>query len=172
MERFQTKLGFVLAGLGMAVGAGNIWRFPRVATQNGGGAFILTWVIFLFLWSLPLLIIEYGMGRGARKGLIGAFKEFAGKKFAWMGSFVAFVATAIMFYYSVVTGWFLRYFIVFISTPTGDIDTGPLWNDFITTRSLSTFWQAPYFYQFIALAVTSLGGDFGVARGIEKANSL
>ena len=78
MDRFRTKLGFIFAGLGMAVGAGNIWRFPRVATQNGGGAFILAWVVFLFLWSLPLLMIEFGMGRSSKNGLMGAFKVFAG----------------------------------------------------------------------------------------------
>lgn len=171
-ERFQTKLGFILAGLGMAVGAGNIWRFPRVAAQNGGGPFILAWAIFLFLWSLPLLIIEFGMGRSSRKGLVGAFKEFAGGKFSWMGSFVAFVSTAIMFYYTVVTGWFLRYFIFFLSNPSGSVNTENLWNNFISTRSLSTFWQTPYFFQFIALLVTSLVVYFGIARGIEKANRL
>jgi NSS family neurotransmitter:Na+ symporter len=172
MERFQTKLGFILAGLGMAVGAGNIWRFPRVATENGGGPFILTWAIFLFLWSLPLLIIEFGMGRSSRKGLVGSFREFAGKKFTWMGSFVAFVATAIMFYYSVVTGWFLKYFIFFAFNPTENPNTESVWNNFISSRSLSAFWQAPYFYQFIALLVTSLVVYFGIAKGIEKANSF
>lgn len=174
MERFQTKLGFILAGLGMAVGAGNIWRFPRVATQNGGGPFILAWVIFLFLWSLPLLIIEFGMGRGSRKGLVGAFKEFAGEKFSWMGSFVAFVSTAIMFYYTVVTGWFLKYFIFFAFHFTGneELNTESLWNNFISAKSIGTFWQTPYFFQFLALLVTALVVYSGIARGIEKANSL
>lgn len=172
MERFQTKLGFILAGLGMAVGAGNIWRFPRVATQNGGGAFILTWAIFLFLWSLPLLIIEFGMGRSARKGLVGAFRDFAGEKFTWMGSFVAFVSTAIMFYYTVVTGWFLKYFIFFLSHSEESLNTKTVWNTFISTRSLDTFWQTPYFFQFVALGVTAVVVYFGIAKGIERANSL
>ncbi|MCP5103844.1 MAG: sodium-dependent transporter [bacterium] len=172
-ERFQTKLGFILAGLGMAVGAGNIWRFPRVAAQNGGGPFILTWVIFLFLWSLPLLIIEFGMGRSSRKGLVGAFKEFAGKKLSWMGSFVAFVSTAIMFYYTVVTGWFLKYFIFFaFSSADKTTNTETIWTNFISTQSLSTFWQTPYFFQLMALLVTSVVVYFGIARGIEKANSI
>ncbi|MCP4216344.1 MAG: sodium-dependent transporter [bacterium] len=172
MERFQTKLGFILAGLGMAVGAGNIWRFPRVATQNGGGAFILAWAIFLFLWSLPLLIVEFGMGRSSRQGLVGAFKEFAGKKFAWMGSFVAFVATAIMFYYSVVTGWFLKYFLFFAFNTEKAVDTKQLWDSFISSNSMSTFWDTPFFYQLLALVFTSVVVYFGIAKGIEKANSL
>ena len=170
MDRFRTKLGFIFAGLGMAVGAGNIWRFPRVATQNGGGAFILAWAIFLFLWSLPLLIIEFGMGRSSKKGLVGAFKEFAGENYSWMGSFVAFVSTAIMFYYSVVTGWFLRYFIFFLSHSGKGLDADAAWEHFISARSLQTFWEAPFFYQFISLLITSLIVYFGIARGIEKAN--
>jgi len=170
MDRFRTKLGFILAGLGMAVGAGNIWRFPRVATQNGGGAFILAWAIFLFLWSLPLLIVEFGMGKSSKKGLVGAFKEFAGEKYSWMGSFVAVVSTAIMFYYSVVTGWFLRYFIFFVFHSGKQVGTEGVWNDFISSHSIKTFWDAPYFYQFLALLVTSLVVYFGIARGIEKAN--
>jgi NSS family neurotransmitter:Na+ symporter len=171
-DRFQTKLGFIFAGLGMAVGAGNIWRFPRVATGNGGGAFILAWAIFLFLWSLPLLIIEFGMGRSSGKGLIGSFKEFAGEKYTWMGSFVAFVSTAIMFYYSVVTGWFLRYFFFFLFRGGTGVDTNSAWNSFISGQSSSGFWDVPVFYQFISLLITSLVVFFGISRGIEKANRI
>jgi len=170
MEKFQTKLGFILAGLGMAVGAGNIWRFPRVATQNGGGSFILAWLIFLFLWSLPLLMIEFAMGKSSKKGLIGAFKDFAGEKYSWMGSFVAFVATAIMFYYSVVTGWFLRYFFYFLFNSGKNMDTAAVWDGFINNGTSTAVWDAPFFYQFISLLLTSLVVYFGVSKGIETAN--
>ena len=74
-ETFTSRWGLILAGLGMAIGAGNLWRFPRIAAQNGGAAFLIPWLIFLFLWSLPLLIAEFGIGRGARRGVIGAFTE-------------------------------------------------------------------------------------------------
>ncbi len=100
----------LLAMLGMAVGTGNIWRFPRIAASNGGGAFLVAWAVFLLMWSVPLLILEFGMGKGTRRGTIGAFIKTIGPKFAWMGAWVAFVATAIMFYYSVVMGWTLRFF--------------------------------------------------------------
>jgi NSS family neurotransmitter:Na+ symporter len=112
---FSSRLGLILSVLGIAVGTGNIWRFPRIAAQNGGaegaGAFIFAWICCLFLFSIPLIIAEYGMGRYGRKGVIGSFIKLVGKKFAWMGSFIAFVATAIMFYYSVIAGWCLYYFI-------------------------------------------------------------
>jgi NSS family neurotransmitter:Na+ symporter len=100
----------LLAMMGMAVGTGNVWRFPRIAASNGGGSFLVAWVVFLLLWSIPLLILEFGMGKGTRYGPIGAFAKTLGPKFGWMGAWVAFVATAIMCYYSVVMGWTLRFF--------------------------------------------------------------
>lgn len=113
MERFSSRLGMLLSVLGIAVGTGNIWRFPRIAAQNGGetgaGAFLLAWGVFLFIWSVPLIIAEYGIGRNGRRGVVGSFLKLAGERFAWMGSFIGFVATAIMFYYSVVAGWCLFY---------------------------------------------------------------
>lgn len=112
---FNSRLGMILSVLGIAVGTGNIWRFPRIAAQNGGeegaGAFLIAWVSCLFLFSIPLIIAEYGIGRNGRKGVIGSFIKLVGEKFAWMGSFIGFVATAIMFYYSVVAGWCLYYLI-------------------------------------------------------------
>lgn len=108
-EHFASRWGLILATLGMAVGTGNIWRFPRIAASNGGGSFLVAWVTFLLLWSVPLMIVEFSFGRTSRRGPIGAFVEMAGAKFAWMGGWVALCATAIMFYYSVVAGWCLRY---------------------------------------------------------------
>ena len=112
-ERFSTKWGLILSVLGIAVGTGNIWRFPRIAAQNGGeagaGAFLVAWLSFLFLWSIPLIIAEYGIGKTGRRGIVESYVAIAGKNKAWMGSFIGFVATAIMFYYSVVAGWCLYY---------------------------------------------------------------
>ena len=108
-ERYGSRLGMMLVMLGMAVGTGNIWRFPRIAAQNGGGEFLIPWVTFLFLWSIPLLLVEFGMGRKWRAGPVVAFARMIGPGWAWMGAFVAFVATAILFYYSVVAGWTFRY---------------------------------------------------------------
>ena len=69
-QRFSTRWGFLLSALGIAIGTGNIWRFPRIVAQNGsdegGGAFILVWVLFLFLWSVPLIIGEYAGGINSR----------------------------------------------------------------------------------------------------------
>ncbi len=132
-ELFSSRWGMLLAMLGMAVGTGNIWRFPRVAASNGGGSFLVAWVVFLLLWSVPLLILEFGMGKGTRKGAIGAFVKTLGPNFAWMGAFIAFVATAIMFYYSVVMGWTIRFF---VGTLTGEVPgatPSAFWDSFHST---------------------------------------
>jgi NSS family neurotransmitter:Na+ symporter len=117
-EVFSSRWGMLLAMLGMAVGTGNIWRFPRIAATNGGGSFLVAWAVFLMAWSVPLLIVEFAIGKGTRYGPVGAFIKTLGPKFAWMGAWVAFVATAIMFYYSVVMGWTIRFF---VASLTGEI---------------------------------------------------
>ena len=132
-EVFSSRWGMLLAMLGMAVGTGNIWRFPRIAASNGGGTFLVAWAVFLLAWSVPLLVLEFGMGKGTRSGPIGAFVKTLGPGFAWMGAWVAFVATAIMFYYSVVMGWTIRFF---VGTVTGEVPgatPGAFWDGFHST---------------------------------------
>lgn len=161
-EVFSSRWGMLLAMLGMAVGTGNIWRFPRVAASNGGGPFLVAWVVFLLAWSVPLLILEFGMGKGTRRGPVGAFVKTLGPAAAWMGAWVAFVATAIMFYYSVVMGWTLRFF---VGTVTGDVPgTGApdaFWNAFHSTP------QALLFH-FVAVGMALFVVSRGV-KGIETA---
>lgn len=144
-ERFSTKLGLILSVLGIAVGTGNIWRFPRIAAQNGtedgAGAFLFAWIIFLFIWSIPLIIAEYGIGRNGRKGVIGSYIKTAGEKFAWMGSFIGFVATAIMFYYSVVAGWCAYYLLesIFNAMPDSVEQADVVWSSFQSSWLPSIF---------------------------------
>jgi NSS family neurotransmitter:Na+ symporter len=108
----------MLAMLGMAVGTGNIWRFPRIVASNGGGSFLIAWVVFLLLWSVPLILVEFAMGKATRSGTVGAFGKLIGRKFAWMGAWVGWCSAAIMFYYSVVMGWCIRHF---VASLTGEI---------------------------------------------------
>lgn len=153
---FSSRWGMLLAMLGMAVGTGNIWRFPRIAASNGGGSFLVAWAVFLLLWSVPLLILEFGMGKGTRKGTVGAFATTLGPKFGWMGAWVAWTATAIMFYYSVVMGWTIRFF---WATLTREIPTevpGAFWEGFAGTSSA-------LFTHLIAMAL----GVFVVSRGVK-----
>ncbi len=164
-ESFESKWGIIFAGLGMAVGTGNIWRFPRIVSQQGGGAFIIAWLLFLFLWSIPLLAIEISIGKKTRLGVIGSFREIIGEKFAWMGTFVAFVTTAIMFYYSVVTGWCIKYF---FATSLGGLikkESSEYWLSFTSS------WE-PVLFHFLAIGIGALIIYAGVVKGIERVNKI
>jgi NSS family neurotransmitter:Na+ symporter len=165
-EFFTSRWGLILSVLGIAIGTGNIWRFSRIVAQNGGGSFLIPWVVFLLIWSVPLIITEFALGKYSRLSPIGAIGKTAGKKFAWMGGFVAFVSTAIMFYYSVVTGWCLKYL---FSAVSGDLilaeDHLLFWNEF------SSGFQ-PLLFHFAAILICSLIIYKGVVRGIEKANKF
>lgn len=154
-NHFGSRLGMMLAMLGMAVGTGNIWRFPRIAGQNGGGEFLITWVVFLFLWSIPLIMVEFGMGRKMRCGPIKAFVGMMGPRWAWMGAFVVFVTTAIMFYYSVVAGWTFEFTAAAISGRIPEADPGAFWHWYSTS-----WWPALTHALAIGLAT------FVVARGV------
>jgi len=145
----------LLAMLSMAVGTGNIWRFPRIAAQNGGGEFLVAWVIFLFLWSIPLFLVEFGAGRMTRRGPVAAFVQLAGPRWAWAGAWVAFVATAIMFYYSVVAGWTLRYVVAAASGEIPGSAPGVFWSAYTTS-----WWPALTHGISIAL------GTYVIARGV------
>ena len=127
---FSSRWGMLLAMVGMAVGTGNIWRFPRIAATNGGGSFLVAWVCFLLLWSIPLLLLEFGMGKGTRSGPIGAFAKTLGPKFGWMGAWVAWTATAIMFYYSVVMGWTIQFLGASVIGRVPDTPPGSFWEGY------------------------------------------
>ncbi|MCP5470392.1 MAG: sodium-dependent transporter [Chlamydiales bacterium] len=165
-EHFSSRAGYILSLMGVAVGAGNIWRFSRIVAQNGGGSFLIPWVIFLFIWSIPLIMAELSLGNLFRKSPIGVMVGAAGKKFAWMGAFIALVTTAILFYYSVVVGWGFRYFFYSI---TGHLsrttDHAGLWNSF--TNSFQ-----PLFFHLASILFGSYVIYRGISKGIERTNKF
>ena len=166
LDLFSSRWGLIVAGLGMAVGTGNLWRFPRIAAENGGAAFLIPWMLFLFIWSIPLLITELGLGRGARRGPVGAFTAIVGERFAWMGGFVAVTTIMIMFYYSVVTGWTLKYFVASLMGELDGIETSAYW-----TRYSSSIWQ-PVIFHVMAVGCGVTIVSRGVTAGIERANKV
>jgi NSS family neurotransmitter:Na+ symporter len=159
---FTSRWGMIVAMLGMAVGTGNIWRFPRVAATNGGGSFLVAWVVFLLIWSVPLILVEFAMGKHTRSGPVGAFAKLIGRRYAWMGAWVAWTAIAIMFYYAVVAGWTIRYTLAAITGEIGgSAAPSVLWESFNSTPSAVLF-QA--FAFGLAVFVVARG-----VRGIETA---
>jgi len=165
-EFFSSRWTLIIATIGIAVGTGNIWRFSRVVAQNGGGSFLIPWVIFLLIWSVPLIIAEFAIGKSSRMGPVGAIAKTAGKQFGWMGAWIVFVSTAIMFYYSVVTGWCIRYF---FSAASGDLfntsEHLAYWNEF------STSYQ-PLLFHFFAILFAGIVILKGVTKGIERVTKI
>ena len=168
LEQFSTRWGMLVSMIGIAIGTGNIWRFPRIAAKYEGGAFLIPWLLFLFLWSIPIILMEYAMGKGTRMGPIGAFARLIGRSSTWMGTFVTFVTTAIMFYYSVVTGWCLRYLVWALQGNLSGLDPQAslrLWNRFLDSYD-------PMLFHFLALFIGCLIIDRGVVGGIERVNRV
>ncbi|HEX7117520.1 MAG TPA: sodium-dependent transporter [Longimicrobiales bacterium] len=164
VQQFSNRWVMLATMLGMAVGTGNIWRFPRVAATNGGGSFLIPWVIFLVLWSIPLILVEFTVGKETRSGPVGAFARLIGKKYAWMGAFIAWTSTAIMFYYSVVTGWSLRYLAASLTGELSGADPGALWNAFAFSGDALWYHAAA---MLLAVLVVAKG-----VKGIETANNI
>lgn len=179
-EEFSNRWGIILASLGMAIGAGNLWRFPRIAGEYGG-AFIILWMFFLLVWSIPLLMAELAIGKYYRKGTLGALGSLAGKKFNWMGVFITLCTLGIAFYYSVVTGWSLRYFLLNTQNLIDYLFGAGALNNTIGSDSeyMGSFWdslsnnswQSVLCYIFtVILAIWVLSK--GIKKGLEKINRI
>ncbi|KXG73619.1 hypothetical protein AN619_30410 [Thermotalea metallivorans] len=141
-----------------------------MAAANGGGPFIIAWTIALFVWSIPLLMGEMVMGRRTGLGTIGAFRDYVGKKYTWMGTWLAAVCLAIMFYYSVVMGWCVKYFTLAVTgafkNPVTTETTEVLWKTFTTAPSQTIF------FHFVSMAIAGFIIYKGVTAGIEKASKI
>ncbi len=171
-EQWGSRWGFIAASIGMAIGTGNIWRFPRIAAKNGGGPFIIAWTIALFVWAIPVLMGEMVIGRKTGLGTVGGFRDFVkGKKnYTWMGIWLAGVCLLIMFYYSVVMGWCVKYFTLAVSgtfkSGMTTADTQAIWEVFTTTPSQTIL------FHFISMSVAGFIIYKGVTSGIEKASKI
>lgn len=108
-ERWPTTLTFILAAIGSAVGLGNVWRFPYLSYKYGGGAFLLPYIIALFVSGIPLLILEFGLGQKMQKGAVNSFAAIK-RKFSTIGWWALFTSFIVISYYAVVMSWSIIYF--------------------------------------------------------------
>ncbi len=108
-EGWGTRAGFILAAVGSAVGLGNMWRFPYVAADTGGAAFVLFYVLMVFLIGIPVMLAEFSIGRKAQLSPIGALKQVGGRTWAPLGYLYVATGFLILSYYSVIAGWTMRY---------------------------------------------------------------
>ena len=160
-----TRFGFLMAMIGAMVGAGNIWRFPYVMGENGGGAFVLAFLVLLFLLAVPGLMAEVALGRYTNKGVIGAFRDVLGPGgFVGLGVVVLLVNIALMSYYSPVIGWTLYYAVhslLFTFTSTG-FEAGPFMSDLFANSALMIGLHT--------VVMASIAGILilGIRRGVER----
>lgn len=114
-ESFQSRLGFLLVSAGCAIGIGNVWRFPYVCGENGGGVFVLFYLLFLLIMGVPVLTMELAVGRASRKSAVLAYKELEKPNAKWHihGWFCILGCVLLMMYYTTVCGWMVSYFVKF-----------------------------------------------------------
>ena len=176
-EQWSGQLGFLMAAIGSAIGLGNIWRFPGVAYTNGGGAFVVPYVIALLAAGLPILLLDYALGHRFRGSTPAVFRRMS-SKLEWLGWFQVFICFVIMTYYAVVVAWSLRYMFFSFTIAWGD-DAAGFFQSYIGMDRLgSEVGYSPAVVMGVAvpllfvwafgLVVTALG----VSDGVERANRI
>ncbi len=170
-ESWKSRIGFIFAALGSAVGLGSIWRFPYIVGENGGAAFIITYVFFLILIGFPVLIAEILIGRTAQLNPSGAFNSI-GKKLFWKncGKMTIITGFVISSFYSVVAGWSLGYLIQALFGNLTKFNFSIQSLQYFVSLSSSTSWCVGYHFFFL---IISLGILFsGVRKGIEAGSKI
>ena len=158
MERFSSRFGFLLAAVGAAVGLGNIWRFSAVVGQNGGGAYLVPYLLAAFVFAVPLLILELAVGRYLRLDVVAAFRSVR-REFAVLGWVVTGSVLLILSYYLVLTGWVLAFLV------------GALAGTNVTFAGFTgTYWPVLAFVGTTVL--TGAVVSFGVRAGIERLSTV
>ena len=167
-ESFKSRLGFLLVSAGCAIGIGNVWRFPYVVGQNGGGIFVLFYLIFLVAMGLPVLTMELAVGRASRKSAVLGYKalEKKGSKWHIHGWVAIFGCYMLMMYYTTVSGWMVTYFFKFV---TGEFPTGMTTED--TAQAFSNLLGDPKqmaFWMILTVVVGFFVCSRGLQNGLEK----
>ncbi len=164
-SNFSSKIGFVLAAAGSAVGLGNIWRFPYLAAEYGGGTFLLVYIVLAVTFGFAMMAAEIALGRKTGLSAIGAFKKLD-KRFGFLGVLAALVPTLILPYYSVIGGWVIKYLAVF-TIGNGSVAASDSYFGDFTGATLE-----PLGWFFLFIALTSIVVLCGVQKGIEKVSKI
>ncbi len=162
---FTGKIGFVLAAAGSAVGLGNIWRFPYLAAKYGGGIFLLVYIILAVTFGFSLMCAEIAIGRKTGQSAITAFKSLD-KRFSFVGWLCAIIPAIILPYYSVIGGWVMKYFGVFVTGGMEKAANSDYFGSFIGKTGEPIGWF------FLFLALTALTVMLGVQKGVESVSKI
>lgn len=171
-ESFKSRLGFLLVSAGCAIGIGNVWRFPYVVGENGGGIFVLFYLLFLVAMGLPVLTMELAVGRGSRKSAVLAYKELEKPKSKWHihGWFAILGCYVLMMYYTTVSGWMVSYFYKFVTGEFKagmDVDaTGSVFSDLLADPKQMGFWM------ILMVIVGFIVCSRGLQNGLERISKI
>ena len=162
---FSSSIGFVLAAAGSAVGVGNIWRFPYLAAKDGGGLFILVYIILVFTFGFTLLTTDIAIGRKTGQNALDAYKTMH-PKWGFLGKITFLVPALIMTYYTVIGGWVTKYIVTYLTFSGEEAAMDGYFTDFITSK------VSPIVFMLIFLAITAVVVYNGVEKGIEKFSKI
>ncbi|PYZ92910.1 sodium-dependent transporter [Salipaludibacillus keqinensis] len=169
-EQWATKMGFILAAVGSAVGLGNIWRFSYVTGDSGGAAFLLIYVLCIFLVGLPVLLAEFSIGRRGQSDVVGSFNKIApGKPWVIGGVLGVLTSFLILSFYGVIAGWVVYFLYSYITGSAGAVEEGGYADFFLNFIGGSV---GPVFWQFFFMALVIAIVFFGVKKGIEFSNRI
>lgn len=165
-EKLGSRLGFILLSAGCAIGCGNVWKFPWMAGQYGGGAFVLIYLICLLVLGLPVMVMEFSLGRASQASPIGIHKKLQqpGQKWHWHGKMALVANFLLMMFYTSVTGWMLYYFVRFISGKMTNLPADVCSEQF--GNMLSSPWIMVGFMA-IVVVIGFLILSFGLQKGVE-----
>jgi NSS family neurotransmitter:Na+ symporter len=163
-ELWGTRIGFILAAVGSAVGLGNMWRFPYRVSEGGGAAFVVLYIALTLIMGIPLMLAEFSVGRRTRLSPIGAFKKEGGRGWSIVGFLGVLTGFLILSYYSVIAGWVVRYGIEGVISGFA-ADPGAHFGEI-------TSGFAPILYHIAFMVVTITIVSVGVEKGIEKASLI
>lgn len=166
-ETLKSRLGFILLSAGCAIGIGNVWKFPYIAGQGGGGAFVLFYLIFLVILGLPIMTMEFAVGRASRKSPVRAYQalEKPGQKWHIHGYFTLIGCYLLMMFYTTVAGWMLHYFYM---TATGKLaglnaeQVAGKFTEMLASPATMTFWMV--FVVVVSILVCAKGLQSGLER--------
>lgn len=166
-EQFKSRIGFILLSAGCAIGIGNVWRFPYVVGENGGGIFVLFYLIFLLLIGVPILNMEFSVGRASKKSPVKSFKvlEKTNQKWHLHGYMSLLGNICLMIFYTTVSGWMLKYFYNFITGQFNGLTTADVQNVFsqvLASPSTNVFWM------IIVVAIGMFVCSKGLQNGVER----
>ena len=174
-EQWGSKMGFILAAVGSAVGLGNIWRFPYLVYNNGGGAFLVPYFIAILTAAIPILILEYGMGHKYRASTPLALAR-GNRKWEWLGWWPTINAFFILAYYSMILSWAIKYLTLSFTKGWGADPNNYFYNDFLRLSSSPFEFTAIIWPVLIGIAALWAVNWFicyrGVKGGIEKLNKV